>query len=387
MSSFGTFLTNGPYGRHKGKMDFHQRFLRNINKEYPKAIRPKASVNVNPVVQYMNNKENEKKEKSLKYTNCSQIVPTVGLSNLIFYDCDKRKSTVNSHDDSISKLMTPSSSTGNCSLSQFLVPEVTIDSSPGIITDAPESPEWMDENIFEFVDVPQTLNDTWISDFPQDQSLQDFTLTSGASFLTPIVNSYKSFEMELNHPLETISMDIPQSDTLFHLGLNDPLGNYTEQPHNDTFEMDLNHQTSKSMSYHQASETMTYHQSDETMSYAIDTDSVSAPSYDDRYMECYVSQSEDESMEKFAVSSCSNYSLDISDEREFIVDFVPIRTSTPIFGVETKTRENEYNELRERNGLELSEEQNRRATSFTFSGKKSSLVLFLEYFSQITKIL
>lgn len=346
MSTFGTFLTNGPYRRNRGKPDFHQRFLRESNKFFPKSIKPKVSVIVNPVVQYMSNKHNGQHQKqdtsgqsTKKYKNCSQIVPTVGLTNLVFYDCHKKRSTARSIDDSISKLMTPSASqaTGNIygsDGSQFFVPDVLLDSdrnSLGIIGDT-KSQEWMADNFDEFVNVNQTLI---------DRSVQDFTLTSNgrSSFLTNVVNSYSSFEMDLNRLAydKNITNDIPHSDNLsFGLNLNDPTNQLSDNVvhlDDDTFEMNLNRQASENVI------SLTGTDSPNASGYCSELNST------DWQMKSIVSHSEDESMEKFGVSSCSEITLEMSDERDFYAQFLPLLTSTPLSRSKRKTRNNANNEM------------------------------------------
>lgn len=392
MSTFGTFLTNGPYRRNRGKPDFHQRFLRENNKFFPKAIRPKVSVNVNPVVQYMTNKHNGQHQKpdtsgknTMKYKNCSQIVPTVGLTNLVFYDCHKKRSTARSIDDSISKLMTPSDSqeTGNIygsDGSQFFVPDVLLHSdrsSLGIIGDTTnKSQEWMADNFDDFLNVPQTLS---------DRSVQDFTFAYNgrSSFLSNVVNSYTSFEMDLNRLAydKDISNDIPHSDNLsFGLNLNDPTNQLSDNVvhlDDDTFEMNLNRQAS------------------ENIISLTGTDSLNASGYcselnsTDWQMTSIVSHSEDESMEKFDVSSCSDITLEISGERDFYAQFLPLLTSTPLSRSKRKTRNNANNEmsgLLDISGEELFLNQQEQVieptANFTLSGKTLFIfsLLFRRFF-------
>lgn len=388
MSSFGTFLTNGPYRRHRGKMDLHQRFLRESNKYFPKAIRPK--VNVNPVVQYMTNQQRQKQETSfqttMKYKNCSQIVPTMGLTNLIFYDCNKNQPAA-PIDDSISQLMVPASSLAaeNCHYesggSPFFARQVISESKRyglavgGDVTN--KSQEWLDNSFDEFVNVPQVLGGS-VQDFTLSSNAmsndQDFTLTSGATsnVFSPDVNSYQSFEMNLNHLAfeQNISSVVPYSDILpFEPNLDDrtgQFGNHVEHLVDDTFELNLSRQDGANISY------------------VIDANLPNAAGFSSQMnssewaMTSVASQSQDESMAKFGVSSCSDISLDISVERDCYADFVPFQTSTPKSRNKGKSRISGLSDI---SGVsdedlflnqELQQEPiNQPMANFTFSGKKS----------------
>lgn len=387
MSTFGTFLTSGPYRRHRKKGDFHQRFLRENHKHFPKAIRPKVSVNVNPVVQCINNNRQTPEttvQQTMKYKNSSQIVPTVGLTNLIFYDCHKGKSKKRSLDDSISKIMTPLPSLATDYLNgsevreesrSFFVPEVLMDSNQpsfDVISDPAtnKSAEWMADNFDEFVSVlPQTFS---------DGTVQDFTLTSNttSSFLSPVVESYASFEMDLNRVADdkNISIDVPPSQVLsFELNLDDQTDrlsdNIDERLDDGTFDRNLNRRIGHNLS----------------------TDSLSASGFGcsqlntpDWQMQSTISHSEDESMEKFGVSSCcSDISLEMDGERDCYADFVPLLTSTPMSRRKTKTRDNANRGRIEVSGLldeatgemffHQQERGNEPTTNFTFSGMSSGM--------------
>lgn len=386
MSSFGTFLTNGPFHRHRGKVNLQQRFIRESKKDYPKAIRPKVNVNVNPVVDYMmSNKQKQKQETSvqttMKYKNCSQIVPTVGLTNLIFYDCHRKRAPEPSIDDSISRLTTTSSSLATEDRDEslgrpFFAPEVITESRRN-------SPEIMGNVNNVFNTTPQAWINGNFADFPQpfsNMTALDFTLTCNgrSNFLSSDVNSYASFEMDLNRPTydKNIINDEPQSDTLsFGLNLDDRSSQlYQDTIHlpDDPFEINFNSQTI------------------ENISNFMDNDSPTVTGFctqlnaTDWDMKSVVSDhTADESMAKFCVSTCSNISLELSNEGDSYADFVPLHTSTPISRRKTQSRNNAINELSELSGLlDLTDEEiflNQReqthepTASFSFLGKKNNL--------------
>lgn len=117
MSTFATFLTNLPYSRRRRnvKINLNGKFLRESNKHFPKVIKPKVNINVKPVLNYMNNEPMRKKDATtMEYKGCSQMIPTVGMSNLIFYDCNEQD-TYND-DDSMSQQqsITSRSAAGRC---------------------------------------------------------------------------------------------------------------------------------------------------------------------------------------------------------------------------------------------------------------------------------
>lgn len=330
MSSFGTFLTNRPYRRNRGKVDLHQRFLRQRNKFYPKVITPKVNV-IDPVLLNKSNQQHLNQEtKTMQYKSCSQIVPTVGLTNLIFYDCHNQSSTGKSTDDSISQLI-PSSSpaTEYRHGSQFFIPEILMgcsrNSHVGISSDATmKSQDLMDYNFNEFARTRQ----------PSYSSVQDFTLTSnGGSNFFP---SYNSFEMDLNRRIgaTNISNDLHSDIFSFDIDLDDKtnlISNSIAYAQDDTLE-NLNRQMNQNMSDVELQD---------LFSISGLCPQFNTPNWRSK---TNTSQSDDESMAKFGVSSCSDTSLAISDiGSDFYADFVPLRTSTPLSERKTRTWEDTKN--------------------------------------------
>ncbi|XP_037030194.1 uncharacterized protein LOC119070018 [Bradysia coprophila] len=329
MSTFATFLTNGPSYRRRrhGKVDLKQRFLRESNKYFPKPIKPK--VNVNPIVSYMTNQENRNQEqeqyhqRTMKYKNCAQIVPTVGLSNLIFYDCHKKATAAaeKSLEESISKFEEPTlpATEDRCSSSFFEEEIITESIQHDVDLDTSKPPDWLSYNFDKFIEAPQPFT---------HRPVQDFTFASKArsSLLSSGIDSCTSFEMDFSR-----QACVPTSHTNHAIADLDV----------NSFEMNLNDRTDESRNLTEPSDVDTFDmnvtgQSDHDISNVVD--SVSMMNVDDFgdqlnssdwHLKSNVSQSEDESMAKFAVSSCCDISLEDIDDHDFYTNFVPLHTSTP----------------------------------------------------------
>lgn len=317
MSTFATFLTNGPSsGRHRhGKVDFRQKFLRESNKYFPKPIKPR--VNVNPIVGYMTNQESriqEQEQRTMKYQNCSQIVPTVGLSNLIFYDCHKKAAAEMSRlDESISKLEEPPSSMANedryrySFFEQEIITESTRHDADFVVTSNRQ--DWTSSHFDGFVRDSQTF---------RDRPIQDFTFASNAksSLLSSDIDSYASYEMDYSRQAydRDAVMPHPALD-LFEIDLNQQTSQFQTEP-TDPFNMNVTGQSDQNIRI-------------------MDTSLLNAAGFDslinssDWHMKSSVSQSNDETMAKFAISSCSDNSFADIDRNDFYVDFIPLHTSTP----------------------------------------------------------
>ncbi|KAG4074326.1 hypothetical protein HA402_008735 [Bradysia odoriphaga] len=327
MSTFATFLTNGPSYRRRrhGKVDLKQRFLRESNKYFPKPIKPK--VNVNPIVSYMTNQENrdQKQEqhnrRTMKYKNCAQIVPTVGLSNLIFYDCHKKATAVaeRSLEESISKFEEPTliATEDRCSTSFFEEEVIAESIQHNVDIDTSKPQDWISHNFDKFIGAQPF----------RDRPVQDFTFASNArsSLLSSGIDSCTSFELDFSRhaydPTSHTNLVMPDQGV-------------------DSFEMNLNDRTVQSINLTEPSNVDTFDtnvtgQSDHGISNAMDSVSINANDFVDQlnssdwHLKSTVSQSEDESMAKFAVSSCCDISLEDIDDHDFYANFVPLHTSTP----------------------------------------------------------
>lgn len=341
MSTFGTFLTNGsPYGRRRrGKVDLKQRFLRESNKYFPKPIRPK--VNINPIVNYMVNQENRNQkhehqyhQRTMEYKNCTQIVPTVGLSNLIFYDCNKKDSTFaeKSLEESISKIDEPSlqqrtedhyeeapsalETDGHYDNPYFEQEIITESIHHNVYLDTGSHQDWISHDFDESVRVPQTL---------EYRPVEDFTFASNArsSLLSSGIDSYNSLSLEIGFGHQTY-YDNTSNHVMLHpdvnsfdLNLNDrndQFGAHTELSNVDSFALDVTSQPNQDNNNLMDSESLN------VAGFGIQLNS---SDWRD------VSQCEDVSMAKFAVSSCSDTSFEEVDGTDFYANFVPLHTSTP----------------------------------------------------------
>lgn len=256
-------------------------------------IKPK--VNVNPIVNYMTDRKNRDNDpinrNTVTYETCSQIIPTVGLSNLIFYDCNKQSSS-------------------EPGTQRNFFTESGLNENQRYVDDE-DYTEWMtmsdSRNSFENLmrTVPHTLIDR-----PPDR---DFTETMDISSFD------HSFEMDLDSPVFDLNEridDINEFDNIsFELNFTDNQSiNHNDDLDENSFEIGLASRNNENITDIPNNATKFDSQFDSPDSNMISDDE---------------SQCDDESMAKFAVSKWSDISFDVNDDGDGYNNFVPLDTSTP----------------------------------------------------------
>ncbi|KAJ6639852.1 hypothetical protein Bhyg_12599 [Pseudolycoriella hygida] len=287
------------------------RFLRESKKYFPKVVRPMASVN--PVFNYMSNKHHKPEEltvrRTMKYQNCSQIVPTVGLNNLVLYDCHNENTSSRmkrSFGESFCQLLTTSNARGSTK-DLFLTQDAN--EKDDLFTGTSNNTlDWM-----KFGDLNLT-SQTQRSPTLRNDSVDIFTVNdSRPDLASSLVSSYSFFEMGLNNRQFD---EVPSSDIYsYELDLDQQMHqskNDEHCPQVGTFDMNLRQRNSDWTGIE---------------SFNV-TEICSALNLPEWHMTSALFQSHDESTEKFAVSSY-DMTQDAIDEHGSYSDFNPLVTSTP----------------------------------------------------------